>query len=239
MNDPAQFTAFLTNLCGLTVARARNETIAFLDTFEALLSTSEEEIDNFVKNTHAANSARATANKILIPTAAAITLKAVRFELIDREKCGTLPDLAALQGLDAVSINLMRVQRTKSVQDKVSFAALSKLPEIVVPKLTATNYEIFNIAFTAVVARTIGMNLIPLDYVMRETIGNYGTAWPTRTEKLKNCILSTGASYLQDRETLYFLYVQYVGTEGVGLNIINKHVNATWILNHTSAMNPT
>ena len=128
--------------------------------------------------------------------------------------------------MNAANINLMRIQRTKAVQNEASFAALSKLPEIVVPKLTTMNYEIFNTAFTAVVARTIGMNSIPLDYVIRETIGNYGDAWPTRTDKLKNCILFNGASYLQDRETLYSLYVQYVGTEGVGSNIINKHVRS-------------
>ena len=155
MNNANEFTTFLTNLCGLTVLRARNETITFIDTFDALLSTSEDEIDNFVKNTHASNSARATAQRILIPSAAIIILKALRFELIDRKKCGSLPDLAALQGLDAANISIMRVQRTKSVEDKASFAALSKLPEVVVPKLIATNYEIFNTAFTAVVARTI------------------------------------------------------------------------------------
>ena len=224
MNDPAQFTAFLTNLCGLTIDRARNEVTTFLNTFEDLLSTSEEEIDNFVKNTHAANSARAAAQRILIPTASIVTLKALRFELIDREKCGVLPNQATLQGMNAANLNLMRIQRTRSMQDKASFSALSKLPEIAVPKLTATNYEIFNTAFTAVVARTIGMNSLPLDYIMRATIGNYDDAWPTRTDKLKNCILFTGASYIQDRETLYSLYVQYVGTDGVGSNIINKYV---------------
>ena len=167
MDDANEFTTFLTNIGGLNVARARNEVITFVNTFEALLSTSEAEIDNFVKNTHASNSARAAAQRILIPTAAVITLKALRFELCDREKCGTLPDLAALQAIDAGMISVMRTQRTKSVEDKVTFAALSKLPEVVVPKLTATNYEIFNIAFTAVVTRTIGMNGLPLDYLMR------------------------------------------------------------------------
>ena len=123
-------------------------------------------------------------------------------------------------------ISVMRTQRTKSVEDKVTFAALSKLPEVVVPKLTATNYEIFNTAFTAVVTRTIGMNGLPLDYLMRETVGNYEVAWPTRTDKLKNCILFRGASFTQDRETLYSLYVQYVSTDGIGSNIINKHIRS-------------
>ena len=133
MNDTNKFTAFLTNLCGLTVIRARNETNTFIDTFDALLlSTSEEEINNFVKNTHASNSARAAAQRILIPSAAVIVLKALRFELVDREKCRSLPDLAGLQGLDAASISIMRDQRTKSVEKKASFDALSKLPEVVV-----------------------------------------------------------------------------------------------------------
>ena len=106
MNDEIEFTTFLTDIAGINVARARNEVITFVDTFEALLSTSEAEIDHFVKNTHASNSARATAQRILIPTAAVITLKALRFELGDREKCGTLPDLAALQAIDADMISV-------------------------------------------------------------------------------------------------------------------------------------
>ena len=119
MNNPVEFTAFLTNLCGLTITRARNETITFLDTFDALISTSEEEIDNFVKNTHAANSARIATQKIRIPPAAIVTLKALRFELIDRGRCGVLPDLAALQGMDAAHMNITRVQRTKSVKKRL------------------------------------------------------------------------------------------------------------------------
>ena len=51
-------------------------------------------------------------------------------------------------------------------------------------------------------------------------------AWPTRTDKLKNCILFRGASFTQDRETLYSLYVQYVNTDGIGSNIINKYIRS-------------
>ena len=77
----------------------------------------------------------------------------------------------------------MQVQHTKSVEDKATFEALNKLPEVVVSKLTATNYEEFSTAFTAVVARTIGMNGLSLDYLMLKMIGNYMVAWPTRTDK--------------------------------------------------------
>ena len=66
----------------------------------------------------------------------------------------------------------MRVQQTKSVTDKPNFAALSKLPEITVPKLTADNYEIFTISFCYVVKRTVGMNGNPIEYVRRGVTGN-------------------------------------------------------------------
>ena len=68
MDDPALFTAFLTNVAGITNARSRNEMQSFTATFRMLLSSSENEIDSFVKNTHAANSARANNQRILIPT---------------------------------------------------------------------------------------------------------------------------------------------------------------------------
>ena len=88
MDDPALFTAFLTNVAGITNARSRNEMQSFTATFRMLLSSSENEIDSFVKNTHAANSARANNQRILIPTGAVLALKALLFELKDRENCG-------------------------------------------------------------------------------------------------------------------------------------------------------
>ena len=223
MDDPVIFETFLRTECGLTVARARNEMVTFVDSFTAVLSTSDNEIDSFVKNIHSSNSARNAVARILIPPSTVIALKAIRFELQDRQRCGALPNEITLRALDTVQMNYLRVQRTKSVQDQAMFSALSKLPDIVVPKLTSTNYEVFNTAFSATVARTIGMNGIPLDYIMRETDGNYDSAWPTRGDKLKNCLSLTGAAYKNDNATLYSLYVQYVGTDGIGSNIINKY----------------
>ena len=79
MDDAAIFEAFLTNIGGINAARARNKLLQFAPSFRGLLSTSEKELNNFVKSTHAANSARADNRKILIPTAAVIALKAVLF----------------------------------------------------------------------------------------------------------------------------------------------------------------
>ena len=78
-----------------------------------------------------------------------------------------------LQVLDEVQLNYIRVQRTKSVADKSNFAALSKLPEITVPKLMADNCDIFTTSFCSVVGRTIGMNVIPIDFFMCGVTGNY------------------------------------------------------------------
>ena len=86
----------------------------------------------------------------------------------------------------------MHVQRTKSVAYKANFSSLSKLPEITVPKLTADNYEIFNTTFYYIIGRTIGMNVIPIDYFMRDVSRNYNYPWTNRKDKLKNCLLHTG-----------------------------------------------
>ena len=117
----------------------------------------------------------------------------------------------------------MHVQRTKSVTDKANFSALSKLPEITVPKLTAENYEIFTTSCCSVVESNIGMNSIPVDYIMRGVTGNYNSSWKTREDKLNNCLLHTGDSLKNDNITSYFLYYHYVSTKGVGYNIINKY----------------
>ena len=76
-----------------------------------------------------------------------------------------------------MQLNYIRVQQTKSFADEANFAALRKLPEITVPKFTADNYEIFTTALCSVVGSTIGMNLMPIDYVMRGVTGNYDSSW--------------------------------------------------------------
>jgi hypothetical protein len=57
MNSALLCCTFLQGPLGLTVARARNEIIDFIGTFNDLLSTSEKN-DDFVKTIHASNSAR-------------------------------------------------------------------------------------------------------------------------------------------------------------------------------------
>ena len=99
---------------------------------------------------------------------------------------------------------------------------MSKLPEIRVPKLTAENYDILTTAFF-VVGRAIGLNRIPIDYFMRGVTGSYDYPWTNWEDKLKNCLLRTDNSFNNYIITLYWLYSQYIGTKGVGSNILNKY----------------
>ena len=66
------------------------------------------------------------------------------------------------------------------------------------------------------------MNSITIDYVMRGITGNYDYLWTNHEGKLKNCLLHTGDYLKNENITLYLLYYQYIGTKGVGSNIINK-----------------
>ena len=84
-----------------------------------------------------------------------------------------------------MQINYMRFQRKMPIVDKANIAALRKLPDITVPKLTSDNYDIFTKAFCSVVVSTIGINGIPVDYVMPDFTGNHNYPWTNQADKLK------------------------------------------------------
>ena len=66
MDDKPIYLNFLINVTQVGVARAQNELVNFAHTFRALLSSSDKEIDDFVKNTHNVNSTRVNNARILI-----------------------------------------------------------------------------------------------------------------------------------------------------------------------------
>ena len=104
--------------------------------------------------------------------------------------------------LDAVQLNYMHVHQKMSVADKSNFAALSKLPEITVPKLTDDNYDIFNTALCSIIGRTIGINGTPVDYFMRGVTGNYDSPRTNWEDKLTNCLLNSRDYFKNDSITL-------------------------------------
>ena len=79
MDDLPTFDDFISTKCGLTVNLARYETFIYVNSFNALLATSDAEIDDFVKSTHATNSGRPANGKIMIPTSPIDTLKDLIF----------------------------------------------------------------------------------------------------------------------------------------------------------------
>ena len=78
------FENFLLIQCALTVNHARGETFVFINSFTAPLATSDVDVDELVKITHAANSSRPANGKILIPASVIVALKDSIFELEDR-----------------------------------------------------------------------------------------------------------------------------------------------------------
>ena len=134
------FEYFLSTQCGLTVNRASDKTVVFFNSFATPLASYDAKIDDFVKSMHASNSACPANGKILIPASEIVALEDLIFELGNRERCGALPVLAMIQALDVVQLNYMHAHQINSVADKSNFAALSKLPEITLPKLTAESY---------------------------------------------------------------------------------------------------
>ena len=49
MDDTLIFNAFVQNVLGVAVVRARTELVSYIPTFRQLMQISEEEIDNFIK----------------------------------------------------------------------------------------------------------------------------------------------------------------------------------------------
>ena len=194
MDDPENFMQFLEGIAGITTQRVLNEITTFADTFTALLSSTEIELNEFVRNTHAANSARTAQQKILLPASAVISLQSILFELKDRERCNALPTAVMLAGLNNIQVTAMRSQRAQAMHDAAQ-DKLATLSTMKVPKLTANNYETFNTAFTAVATRTMGTNGTTLDYLMRTTNGNYDAVWDSRKSKLTNCTGLTGPNF--------------------------------------------
>ena len=110
MNDPAVFEAFLANPAsfGWTL-KQRNEFIDGIgDTFSCLLSTDDDEIDNFVKNQSELNRNRNAQNRVTYTTNHITLIKALMFELKDRLNCSALPDANTLNTIDMAALRILK-----------------------------------------------------------------------------------------------------------------------------------
>ena len=115
MNDPTIFANFLDSVLQVGLLRVRQENIAFIETFEHLLSSSDDEIDDFVKEVHNGNSARASNENHLISSNIVVGLKSVLFEQKERDACDALPNATVLSALDANQVSSMRKFRRHAI----------------------------------------------------------------------------------------------------------------------------
>ena len=84
MDNPAVFTDLTRSTFGVTAQKSVDVITNIVEYFGDLLSVNDGDIDNFVKDTHYANNARAAAQKILISNNGTYGLKYMIFELQDR-----------------------------------------------------------------------------------------------------------------------------------------------------------
>ena len=61
------FANFLQNIIGVPLNRTLNEITSFIETFDDLISSSDNEIDTFAKDVHSSNSARIANAKLSYP----------------------------------------------------------------------------------------------------------------------------------------------------------------------------
>ena len=96
MDDEPTFTVCVQNVLGVTIARACTELVVHIPTFRQLMTISEDDIDNFIKQVHSSNSGHAAAQHIVYMPSLADNLKALSFTLKDRVNCNALHDAAGL-----------------------------------------------------------------------------------------------------------------------------------------------
>ena len=157
MDDVIVFDNFLQRL-GLNLNRQRNAiTDSFGDTFEQFSSSSDDDIDEFVKQNNDANRSRAAAARVVISTRVINDLKATLFDLRDRAKCVATLNAAQLNALDHATLGILRTLRSNAVRENAQRQKKTLLP-MEVPKLTRNNWSDFKLAVSESLRRIFGVN---------------------------------------------------------------------------------
>ena len=171
------FYDFLQRAVGVTQVRTRNTILDFIPTMSDLLALSEDEISSFVSTVHSSNTARGN-HKVLITPNMTVSLQALLFELKDRSVCGALPTQAVLDAIQPANVAALRRARGLALEHKKRRKQNSAVAAMTIPKFHGANYDEFITAFWSLASRTIGLNDLPLDYLMRDDPpGNYNQAW--------------------------------------------------------------
>ena len=147
MDNIALFSDFIQNVLRIAIQRNRQAVATFMPTFRAVLTTSDNDIDDFVKSIHGNNSRLQQQQRITIEPSVVIYLKGLHFELKDRERCDALPDAAWLGNLDIPQLITFRADRSEYTENQKISKGL-KMPDVEVPKLTPDNFDNFMTHFT-------------------------------------------------------------------------------------------
>ena len=113
-----------------------------------------------------------------------------------------MPDYLALRGINAYQLSIMRNNRADAKEYLKRRESQSHL-DMKVLTLTGTNFEEFDLDFTATVRRLNASVGIPVYYLLRlDTVGNYDAAWNSCEEKQSFCANLRGQAFNYDAETL-------------------------------------
>ena len=111
MYNISLFKNVIQDVIQVNTNHVRLKITGFIDSFGALIATTNEEINTFLCDTHSSNSAKAAAVRILIKPKLSTSIKAVKFELNDRNLCNALIDEANLDAIDMDKINILQSNR--------------------------------------------------------------------------------------------------------------------------------
>ena len=102
------------------------------------MSSSDDEIDAFIKEVHSGNSEGAVNVKLLIGSNVVLGVNIILFGLKGRDLCDTLPNVTILRGLDS-NYSMRKPRRraliNQSLRKKISF------PNMKVPELAAQTFD--------------------------------------------------------------------------------------------------
>ena len=107
MHDPAIFTNLLDNILQVRLERVWDKITTFGDTFEDLLSWSDDKINTFVKEIHNVQSARASNAKYLINSNMVLSLKSIS---CSSSTIGTHMMLSQVANTQTSSMRKLRIQ---------------------------------------------------------------------------------------------------------------------------------
>ena len=101
----------------VNVACASNEMLLFFPMLSSIMGTTDDDVDKLTTAVNGKNSVRHISQRISIPVGVIIQLKALCFELYDRNKCDDLPDTAIIAAIYTAHLIVMMSTRNQDASN--------------------------------------------------------------------------------------------------------------------------